>query len=113
MSDKTDVIYDMLKDMANKQETDREKSAEWREKFSQWTGKTDQRLENLEEDMRLHIEGVMQNRKSIEELGGATDQRLKTLEEPGIFRKHLKKIVIGLGAIAGSLAAIFKFLELL
>ena len=113
MSDKTDVIYDMLKEMASKQGHDRDKASDWREKVSEWTGKTDQRLANLEDDMKIHIEGVVQNRAAIDTLERDVDDRLKPLEEPSIVRKHIKKVILGAGALAAAAAAILKLLDML
>lgn len=54
------------------------------------------------DDLEVHIEGVMQNRGRIERL-----------EEPSKAFKILKKYILGLGAIAGSVLAIMKFLNYL
>ena len=53
-------------------------------------------------DLKEHKEGVIQNRTRIEKL-----------EEPGKAFKLLKKYLIGLGATAGSIIAILKFLDYL
>ena len=113
MSDKTDIIYDMLKDMASKQDHDREKASEWREKISEWSARTDQRMANLEDDMKEHIEGVVQNRNAISSLDNHLDERLLPLETPAIARQQLKKWVLGAGALAAALMTILKLLDML
>ena len=53
-------------------------------------------------DLETHIEGVMQNRSRIEKL-----------EEPGKAFKILKKYLMGIAAITGSILAIMKFKDYL
>ena len=53
-------------------------------------------------DLTEHKEGVVQNRKRIEKL-----------EEPGNAIKLLKKYLLGVGAVAGAVIAILKFLDYL
>lgn len=127
MSDKTDIIYDMLKDMASRQDSDREKASEWREKLSEWTGKTDSRLNgleksanNLEDDMKTHIEGVVQNREAIKlnrefclENRENTDSRLDKLEESKKAWAYNKKWFLGAGTLAAALITILKLLDML
>ena len=50
-------------------------------------------------DLTEHKEGVVQNRSRIEKL-----------EEPGKAFKLLKKYLLGMGAVAGSILAILRFL---
>jgi len=56
-------------------------------------------VEQNTQDLREHKEGVIQNRVRIEKL-----------EEPRIFLKHLKKILIGVGAVAGAIYMVLRLL---
>ena len=113
MSDKIDVIYDMLKDMAAKQDHDRERASEWREKISEWSARSDQKLDNLEEGAKAYLESVSQNREAISSLDNHLDERLKPLETPALARQQLKKWIIGAGTLAAAIMAVLKLLDML
>lgn len=79
MSDKIDMIYDTLIDF-------RDNSRE--------------RMSRIEEDLREHKEGVIQNRTRIEKL-----------EEPGKALNQIKKWAMWLTAVSAGFAALTYFME--
>ena len=106
MSDKTELIYEMLKELRQEQRDHRDEMQEHQKESLKWHASTDNRLTNLEEDMREHIEGVQQNRASV----GAITKRVDVLERPLTIKDMAKRIAI-LGTTAGSILAIVKLIE--
>lgn len=106
MSDKNELIYEMLKELRQEQREHQKEMHEHQQESLKWHASTDHRLENLEEDMRRHIEGVMQNRDSVSILR----KRVDVLEKPLAVKEVIKNIAI-LGAAAGSILTIVKLIE--
>lgn len=112
MSEKTNLIYDLLKEVREDQKDLKETSYEHRLETKDWQSKTDQRMQRIEEDLKYHIKRTdvledlhMSNEGKI----GANSERISELEEPKKVLSLIKKWIIGAGAIAGALFAIAKF----
>lgn len=88
MSDKIDMIYDLTTRIDERQRSKAEKDAERH-------AKEDSRMGVIEEDLREHKEGVIQNRARIMEL-----ERHKT------FKDTLKTKATKLTAILASIAGL-------
>ena len=115
MSDKIDLIYDLLK-------TEREESSNFRREVRDSHKETDQRLAKLEaqgevqnqqlaEHMRRTevLESLhMSNESKIEE----HSDRIEKLEAPGEALSMFKKWIIAVGGVAGALVAVAKFIGL-
>lgn len=115
MSDKLDMIYDLLK-------SDREEAGEFRREVRDSHKKTDDRLTKLEvqgeaqnKSLDTHIEGVrtlkqlhLDNVNRIE----TVEEDVEVLKEPAKVMSVLKKWIIGAGAVAGALVAIAKAMGL-
>ena len=121
MSDKIDLIYDLLKQ-------DRQEAAEFRKEVRESHRETGEQLVKIETLQDIHndqlkehmrrteiaekrIDDIGDKLKECDELHNTVEGRLKTLEEPKIVKKYIKKFILGAGAIAGSLVAIAKFFE--
>ena len=63
------------------------------------------------EQLALHIQGVDTLKKLYESHEKADVERFASLEAPSKWLKFTAKLVMGLGAIAGSVMAIAKFLR--
>lgn len=119
MTDKVDLIYDLLKEhksdtaefqkqVREDQKELKETSEKHKEETKSWQDDTSNRLDAIEKDLREHKEGVINNRKLLQ----IQDERLQLLEEPKKVFNTLKKWFVGLGAIAGAAVAIAKFFGL-
>lgn len=115
MSDKLDMIYDLLKQ-------DREQAADFRKEVRESHRDTGERLAKLEiqgqvqnEQLRVHIAGVntlkqlhLDNVKRIEK----AETKIVELEKPVVAISVFKKWVIGAGAVATAIIAICKAIGL-
>jgi len=115
MSDKIDMIYDLLKQ-------DREEASDFRNEVRESHKSTGKRLTSLEvqsqtqnQQLKEHISGV----NTLKDLHKQNADRINNnevkiveLEKPRVVFKTLKKWIIGAGAIAGSTIAIAKLLGL-
>ncbi len=81
MSDKIDMIYDTM---------------------TTYHGEARERMSRMEEDLREHKEGVIQNRSRIE-----------TLEKPGIALRTIRQWAIWLVTVGGGVAMLAKIKEFL
>lgn len=116
MSDKVDMIYDLLK-------SSREETSAFRKEVRDSYKKTDKRLTELEiqgkaqnQSLDTHIEGV----KTLKKLHLDNVNRIKdvethidVLEQPVKVMSVLKKWLIGTAAIAAAIITISKFMGLL
>ena len=126
MSDKMDLIYDLLKqdrtEASDFRKEVREAHKNTGEKITKLSTETSERLTKIEhtndiqnKQLEEHIAGVdtlkdlhLSNVKRIEE----NKASIIVLEEPGKVRSKLKKWLIGIGACAGALLAIGRLLGL-
>lgn len=109
MKDKDSLVVELLKESREQQKELLEASTKHREETSVWQVETSHRLENIEEDLREHKEGVIQNREAMK----IFNARLDALEAP---KKAFKTITKMVGAIAGlciSILGIIKLIEYL
>lgn len=105
MSDDSKVILELMKEMRDEQREHAKLSSTHREETVKWQVNTDARTERIEEDLREHKEGVIQNR----EAGVTRDTRLDTLEAPEKAKAYLRKkymkvagvVAITLGIVTG------------
>ena len=101
--DKTDLILDVLKELREDQKDHRKEMQEHQKESISWHAKAESRLSSIEEDLREHKEGVIQNRKSIANL----DRRASRLEQP-LTVKSVVKWTVSVGALAGAIITIMK-----
>ena len=113
MSDKTDLIYDLLK-------TDREEATDFRkevrashketgEKLSKLSTETSERLTKIEATNTVQnqqLDEHMRRTDILEDLHRDNLQRIVVLEEPAKLRKSLREKIIIAGKVAGALVAI-------
>ena len=112
MSDKLDMIYDLLKQ-------DREEAADFRREVRESHKDTGERLSTLESQGQVQNQQLadhMRRTEILEDLHGINATRLDThdvkiaeLEKPKIVLTTLKKWILAAGAVAGALVAIAKF----
>ena len=115
MSDKLDLIYDLLK-------ADREEAATFRKEVRESHKETGERLtkiEALDEVQNQQLAEHMRRTEVLENLHmsnegkiGANTGRIEKLEEPGKALSLVKKWFLGAGAVAGAAVAIAKFMGL-
>ncbi len=119
MSDKIDMIYDLLKQ-------DREVSSDFRkevrqshietgEKITQLSIDTSHRLTQIEATNTTQNEQLaehMNRSERLEAMHGDHEGRIIVLEEPAKTMGRMKKWLIGVGAFAGAIVAICKLLGL-
>jgi hypothetical protein len=103
--DKADLVLDVLKELREDQKDHRKEMQEHQKESINWHAKAESRLSNIEEDLREHKEGVIQNRKSISNL----DKRASKLEQPLTVRSVVKWVV-STGALAGAIITIMKLI---
>jgi hypothetical protein len=109
MSDKIDMIYDLLK-------TDREESAGFRKEVREAHGDIQERLtkiEILDEVQNKQLEEHIRRTDLLEGLYRANEERITKLEEPKKAISLVKKWVIAAGSVAGAIAAIVSFIKFL
>jgi len=113
MSDKLDMIYDLLK-------SDREDASEFRKEVRESHKDTGTRLGSLEASSQVqnqqiaeHISGV----QTLKELHKSNVTKIEAnkssiveLEKPRIVRRTIKKWIIGLGACTAAILSIAKFI---
>lgn len=119
MSDKIDLIYDLLKQ-------DREEASDFRrevrdshrdtaDKLNKLESSTSERLAKIEatnETQNTQLEEHMRRTDILEDLHRDNEKRIVKLEEPRKTWGVIKKWLLGAGAVAGALLAISKFLGL-
>lgn len=120
MSDKIDMIYDLLK--ADREETTdfrrevRASHKETGEKLSKLETETSERLTKIEatneiqnQQLTVHIAGVQTLKKLHEDNAGKIENnkgRIVVLEEPSKIRKSLRDKLIMTGKVAGAILTI-------
>lgn len=108
MQDKSDMIYDLLK--AERQELGqlrkeiKEAHIEIAERLT--------RIEVLDEEQNKQLAEHIRRTDLLEGLYEQTQARITALEHPAKVRSTLKNWLIGIGAVAGALASIAKFIGL-
>lgn len=107
------VIYDLLKEVRDEQKNLSEKNQEHREEALNWQSEASNRLLNIEEDLREHKEGVIQNRGAINLLSDKMQEiikrltvRIEALEEPKKIREFLTKRYVKFSAFLAATATI-------
>lgn len=117
MSDKTDLIYDLLKldrEEANEFRKEvREAHRETQEKLQKIESETSDRLskiESLDEVQNQQLAEHIRRTEILEDLHRDNVVRINKLEEPSKVFKIVKKWFLGLGAVAGAAVAIAKLL---
>lgn len=113
MSDKLDLIYDLLK-------SDREDAAEFRKEVRESHKKTDDRLQKIETETSERLTKIealdeVQNQQLaehirrtniLEDLHKDNEKRIVKLEEPAKIKKTIKEYLITSGKVAGALVAV-------
>ena len=102
MSDKIDLIYDLVK-------SDREESAEFRKEVRDTNKQVDERLVLIEAGLAEH----MRRTDLLEDLHKDNASRIQKLEEPVKALSTFKKVMVWFGAVAGAIVAIAKLIGLL
>jgi transposase len=105
MSDKSDMIYDLLKEQ-------RKETAQFHKEVREAHGEIAERLtriEVLDEEQNKQLAEHIRRTDLLEGLYKDTEARISKLEEPAKVRSTLAKWIIGLGAIAGAIVSIAKF----
>lgn len=115
MSDKIDLIYDLLREH-------RADTAEFQREVRDSHKKSDERLAKLEAQGEVQNQQLAEHMRRTEVLEdlhmsneakiGVNRQRIEKLEEPKKALSLLKKWIIGTGAVSGALVAIAKFIGL-
>lgn len=108
MSDKIDMIYDLLK-------TEREDTKQFQREVREATGDLQERLtkiEVLDEIQNQQLAEHIRRTDLLEGLYKQSEERIAKLEEPVVVRSTLKKWLVGLGAVAGACASIFGLIKL-
>jgi len=98
------MIYDLLKEVRDEQRDHAKLSSTHREETVKWQLQSDSRTERIEEDLREHKEGVIQNRASI----ATVKDRVEELEAPEKAKAYLRKKYMkwaGVIAVTVSIAA--------
>jgi len=96
MSD-DNLMLEFLKDMRDEQREHAKLSSSHREETVKWQTQSDARTVRIEEDLREHKEGVIQNRSALE----VVEERVDKLEEPVKAKAYLrKKYMLSAGVIA-------------
>ncbi len=115
MSDKLDMIYDLLKQ-------DREDASDFRKEVRESHKTTSERLSILEAQGQVQNQQLAEHMKRteiLENLHGINSSRIdknvkkiEELEKPKIVFSTLKKWLIGCAGIAGAILTISKFMGL-
>ena len=115
MSDKLDMIYDLLKQ-------DREEAADFRKEVRESHKTTGERLSNLEQKSEIHNQQLgehMRRTEILEDLHGINagriekhEERIDELEKPKIVLGTIKKWAGWVTVVAGAAVAISKFMGL-
>lgn len=87
MSD-SGIILEAIKALRGDQKDHRDEMLEHQRETIEWHAKAESRLENIEDDLREHKEGVVQNRANI--LG--VEKRTTELERPITFKTIAKNV---------------------
>jgi len=109
MSEKVDLIYDLVK-------IEREESLDFRKEVRESNQNTYERLskiEVLDEAQNRHLEEHIRRTNILEDLHKESIVRIEKLEEPRKVFSTMKKWLIGIGAIAGAVFAIVRLLGLI
>lgn len=115
MSEKLDMIYDLLKQ-------DREDASDFRREVKESHRDTGERLSGLEASSMVQTQQLAEHMRRTEILEGLHgdnagridehDDKIAELEKPHLAMSLLKKWIIGLGAVATAAIAISKFFGL-
>ena len=85
------LILEVLNNLRGDQKEHRDEMIEHQRETIEWHAKAESRLENIEEDLREHKEGVVQNRGQI----SGIEKRTTELERP----MTVKTVVKGIGMV--------------
>jgi len=110
-SEKLDLIYDIVKDIDKKQDTQNDRLS-----------KLEVNVDRNTSDLTDHIEGVKQTRELIalnkqerntkcSEMKHQIDKRLNKMQEPKLVIKTLAKWTVGIGGVAGAIFAIWRLVN--
>ena len=102
MSDKIDLIYDLVK-------SDREESSEFRKEVRESTKDTHSRLMLIESGLAEH----MRRTDLLEDLHKDNEVRIVKLEEPKMVWSTLKRWTITVGAVIGAVVAILELIKII
>lgn len=115
MSDKLDMIYDLLKQ-------DREEASNFRKEVRDSHKDTGERLAKLESQSEVQNQQLAEHIRRTEILEGlhdvnATrldvhDEKIAELEKPAMVVSTLKKWIVGAAVVAGAITTILKFMGL-
>ena len=109
MSDKIDLIYDLLK-------TEIGENRQFQKEVREFSGDIQERLtkiEVLDEFQNKQLEEHIRRTDLLEGLYKVTEERISKLEEPKVVMSTLKKWLVGAGSVAGALAAILGLIKFL
>ena len=99
----TEMILEVLKSLRDDQKEHRKEMQEHQKETVGWHARAESRLGNIEDDLREHKEGVIQNRKNV----AAIEKRTSKLEQP-LSVRAVAKWIVSVGAVAGAIVTIIK-----
>lgn len=119
MSDKLDLIYDLLK-------ADREEAADFRKEVRESHKKTDEKLQKIESETSERLSKIealdeIQNQQLtehirrtdiLEELHKDNEKRITVLEQPRVVMNIVKKWAGWIVVVAGAVVTVSKFFGL-
>lgn len=108
MEDKSDLIYDLLKE-------ERQTSAQFRKEVRDSQIEIAERLtriEILDEEQNKQLAEHIRRTDLLEGLYEQTEARISKLEEPSKVRQAIKNWLVGFGAVATAIVAIGKLFGL-
>lgn len=97
MSDKIDLIYDLVKGLDEKQNAQTEKLV-----------RLESNVERNSEDLEHHIKRTDLLEESLNAQKKATNERFIKLEEPRTVIKSVGKFVVWVGSISGAIYGIYR-----
>lgn len=105
------LVLDLLRQLSEDQKDLIKKTTKYREETIAWRGQSDSRTSRIEDDLREHKEGVIQNRKTLK----IFNERLDKVEEPGKAKAWLYAHGMGIfkfiTAAGAAVAIIGKYLK--
>ena len=104
--DKEELIIELLKESREVQKELTGIIIDHREATHLWQNDTSHRLNDIEEDLRAHKEGVVNNRALIK----FQEDRLEALEAPKKAVKTLLKYAAGISTLVGAIYGVIKLL---
>lgn len=121
MSDRNDIIFDILKEMRDDAKSDRKEASIWRMKTDERLSSIDKIAATQTEQLKEHMRRTEIAEKRLDSLGDkinahsdvheSVERRISTLEQP-LAVKTVIKWIVACGAVAGAIVTIMKLLDL-